>query len=325
MIGIEKVKRAKEVINTCIIKNMMHDTPLIRSASISEIAGTEVYLKCENFQKTGSFKVRGAFNHISTLSEEQRKKGVVCASTGNHSQAVGYAASMLGMKSWLVMPEYTTLIKQECSRRYGTEIVIAGSAWKETYEKALEISREYECDYIDPGEDESLIAGQGTLGIEILEALPDVDAVYVPVGGGGMIAGIAIAIKEISPNTRVIGVEPKHMNAMYRSFHSGKIEIIKRIPSVADGLGGVSPCVLPYEIVSRYVDDMITVSEEEIKEATRLILQRTKMLAEPSGATALAGLLSGKPYTGKKNVCIVSGGNAEPEVLAEILSSACCK
>ena len=325
MIGIEKVKRAKEVINTCIIKNMMHDTPLIRSASISEIAGTEVYLKCENFQKTGSFKVRGAFNHISTLSEEQRKKGVVCASTGNHSQAVGYAASMLGMKSWLVMPEYTTLIKQECSRRYGTEIVIAGSAWKETYEKAVEISREYGCDYIDPGEDESLIAGQGTLGIEILEALPDVDAVYVPVGGGGMIAGIAIAVKEISPDTRVIGVEPEHMNAMYRSFYSGKIEIIKRIPSVADGLGGVSPCVLPYEIVSRYVDDMITVSEEEIKEATRLILQRTKMLAEPSGATALAGLLFGKAYTGKKNVCIVSGGNAEPEVLAEILSSACCK
>ena len=325
MIGIEEVKRAKEVINTCIIKNMMHDTPLIRSASISEIAGTEVYLKCENLQKTGSFKVRGAFNHISTLSEEQRKKGVVCASTGNHSQAVGYAASMLGMKSWLVMPEYTTLIKQECSRRYGTKVIIVGSAWKETYEKALEISREYGCDYIDPGEDESLIAGQGTLGIEILEALPDVDAVYVPVGGGGMIAGIAIAVKEISPDTRVIGVEPEHMNAMYRSFHSGKIEIIKRIPSVADGLGGVSPCVLPYEIVSRYVDDMITVSEEEIKEATRLILQRTKMLAEPSGATALAGLLSGKAYTGKKNVCIVSGGNAEPEVLAEILSSACCK
>lgn len=170
-----------------------------------------------------------------------------------------------------------------------------------------------------------VIAGQGTLGIEILEALPDVDAIYVPVGGGGMIAGIAIAVKEISPDTRVIGVEPEHMNAMYRSFHSGKIEIIKRIPSVADGLGGVSPCVLPYEIVSRYVDDMITVSEEEIKEATRLILQRTKMLAEPSGATALAGLLSGKVYTGKKNVCIVSGGNAEPEVLAEILSSACCK
>lgn len=325
MIGIEEVKRAKEVINTCIIKNMMHDTPLIRSASISEIAGTEVYLKCENLQKTGSFKVRGAFNHISTLSEEQRKKGVVCASTGNHSQAVGYAASMLGMKSWLVMSEYTTMIKQECSRRYGTKVIIAGSAWKETYEKALEISREYGCDYIDPGEDESLIAGQGTLGIEILEALPDVDAIYVPVGGGGMIAGIAIAVKEISPDTRVIGVEPEHMNAMYRSFHSGKIEIIKRIPSVADGLGGVSPCVLPYEIVSRYVDDMITVSEEEIKEATRLILQRTKMLAEPSGATALAGLLSGKVYTGKKNVCIVSGGNAEPEVLAEILSSACCK
>ena len=217
------------------------------------------------------------------------------------------------------------MIKQECSRRYGTKVIIAGSAWKETYEKALEISREYGCDYIDPGEDESLIAGQGTLGIEILEALPDVDAIYVPVGGGGMIAGIAIAVKEISPDTRVIGVEPEHMNAMYRSFHSGKIEIIKRIPSVADGLGGVSPCVLPYEIVSRYVDDMITVSEEEIKEATRLILQRTKMLAEPSGATALAGLLSGKVYTGKKNVCIVSGGNAEPEVLAEILSSACCK
>lgn len=325
MIGIEEVKRAKKVINACIMKNMMHDTPLLRSASISEIAGTDVYLKCENFQKTGSFKVRGAFNHISTLSEEQRKKGVVCASTGNHSQAVGYAASMMGMKSWLVMPEYTTQIKQECSRKYGTEIVVSGSTWKETYEKAIEISREYGCDYIDPGEDESLIAGQGTLGLEILEKLSDVDTVYVPVGGGGMIAGIAIAVKEISPKTRVIGVEPEHMNAMYQSFHSGKIEIIKRIPSVADGLGGISPCVLPYEIVSRYVDDMITVSEEEIKEATRLILQRTKILAEPSGATALAGLLSGKAYAGKKNVCIVSGGNAEPEVLAEILGSACCK
>ena len=321
MIGIEEVQRAKEVIDTCIQKKLIHATPLIRSESISAIAGTEVYLKCENLQKTGSFKVRGAFNHISTLSEEQKKKGVVCASTGNHSQAVGYAASMQGMKSWLVMPEYTTLIKQECSRRYGTEVVIAGSAWKETYERALEIGREYGCDYIDPGEDESLIAGQGTLGLEVLKALPDADTVYVPVGGGGMMAGIAIAVKETSPKTRVIGVEPEHMNAMYQSFHFGKIETIKRIPSVADGLGGISPCVLPYEIVRHYVDDMITVSEEEIKEATRLILQRTKMLAEPSGATALAGLLSQKAYIGKKNVCIVSGGNAEPEVLAEILTS----
>lgn len=321
MIGIDEVKRAKEIVDHYISRKIIHKTPVLYSAAISEIAGCNVFLKCENFQKTGSFKVRGAFYHISTLSEEQLKKGVVCASTGNHSQAVGYAASAMGIKSWLVMPEYTTLLKIECSRKYGDYVIVHGKSWKETYEKALEISSEYGADYIDPGEDERLIAGQGTLGLEALEALPDADTVYVPVGGGGLIAGIALAVKAISPKTKVIGVEPEHMDAMCKSFHSGRIEVIRRIPSVADGLGGTSPCALPFEIVSRCVDDVITVSEEEIKTATKLILQRTKMLAEPSGATALAGILSKRAYTGKKNICIVSGGNAEPAVLSEILMS----
>lgn len=319
MIGLQEVWKAKAVINNYIQQGKIHSTPLICPESISQIAGSEVYLKCENLQKTGSFKVRGACYHISTLSEEERKRGVVCASTGNHSQAVGYAASAEGMESWLVMPEYTTPLKVECSRQYGDHVIVHGKTWKETWEKAVEIRDTYGADYIDPGEDERLIAGQGTIGLEILEALPDADTVYVPVGGGGMIAGITLAVKELSPRTKVIGVEPEHMDAMSRSFHAGKIEVIERKASVADGLGGTSPCALPYEIVRKYADDMITVTEEEIKASTRLILQRTKMLAEPSGATALAGLLKGKAYRGRKNVCVVSGGNAEPGVLADIL------
>ena len=314
MVNVQDVWDAKALIHKYI-----HHTPTIYSTSISHIAGKEVYLTCENFQKTGSFKARGAFNHILNLSQAQKEKGVVCFSSGNHSQAVGYAASMFHIESWLVMPEYTAPLKVECSKGYGTHTVVYGKTGQETYRKALEIQKEYKLDYIDPGEDAAVIAGQGTIGLEILEDIPDADVIYVPVGGGGLIGGIAVAVKALSPRTKVIGVEPENMDAMYRSVKAGKIEVIERVPSIADGLGGTSPCHLPFDIVSHCVDDIITVSEAEIARATKMILQRTKMFAEPSGGTALAGLLSGKLPFGKKNVCVISGGNATPEVMADIL------
>lgn len=313
MVGLQEIWKAKAGI--C---DYIHATPTIHSRTLSEMLGAEVWLKCENLQKTGSFKVRGAFNAVLSLPEKQRKKGVVCFSTGNHSQAVGYAASVFRTESWLVMPEYTSSLKIACSRNYGSHVVVHGKTGKDAYERALDIKKEYGLVYIDPGEDEQVIAGQGTIGLEVLEAVPDADTVYVPVGGGGMLAGIAAAVKELSPHTRVIGVEPEHMNAMYQSVKKGKIAVIERIPSIADGLGGTSPCRLPFEMTMRYVDEIITVSEEEIAEATRLIIQRTKMFAEPSGATALAGLLSEKAYCGKKNICVVSGGNASPKIISEI-------
>ena len=314
MVNLQDVWAARARIDRYI-----HHTRTIYSTNLSGLFGAEICLKCENLQKTGSFKARGAFNHIAALSGP-KKQGVVCYSSGNHSQAVGYAASVFGVDSWLVMPEYTSSLKVECSKSYGTHTILYGKSSREAFQKALEIQREYSLDYLDPGEDELLVAGQGTIGLEILDAVPDADTVYVPVGGGGMAAGIAVAVKELSPKTKLICVEPENANAMYKSLKAGKISTIQRIPSIADGLGGTVPCTLPYEILKKYADDIITVSEKEIAQATKLVIQRTKLFAEPSGATALAGLLSRRSAYGQKNVCVVSGGNAAPETIADIVS-----
>lgn len=282
--------------------------------------GADVYLKCENLQKTGSFKVRGAFNHILSLTDEQRKAGVVCYSSGNHAQAVSYAASLLGVESWVVMPEVTTPAKVAACREYGGHIVLYGQTGADTYPKSIEIMNEKGLVYIDPCEDDKIMAGQGTIGLEMLEAIPDADVVYIPVGGGGLISGIAAAVKELSPKTKVVGVEPELMNCMTASVTAGKIVKIIRVPSIADGLSGDAPGIIAFTVVSKYVDDMITVSENEIAEAKLLVMQRTKMFIEPSASASVAGLFSKRSFYGKKNICLLSGGNANLKVLAELFS-----
>lgn len=303
------------------IKGHVHETELFHSASLSEIVRSDVYLKCENRQKTGSFKVRGAFNFILSLTEEQRKAGVVCYSNGNHAQAVSYAASTLGVESWVVMPVNATPSKIAASKAYGGNVVLIGTSAAETYPKAIEIMNEKGLAYIDPCEDEKIMAGQGTCAIEMLDTLPDVDTVFVQVGGGGLISGVATAIKERSPNTRVIGVEPERMNCMTASFRAGKITTIERLTSIADGLSGAAPGPIAFATTSKYVDEMITVSEEQIAKSTLLIMQRTKMFIEPSSAATFAGLLSGQVPAGKKNICLLSGGNANIKILAELFST----
>lgn len=300
------------------ISNYIHHTQMLHSSSLSRMFGADVFLKCENLQKTGSFKVRGAFNYILSLTDEQKKAGVVCYSNGNHAQAVSYAASLLGVEAWVVMPEIAAPAKIAACREYGGHIVLCGQSAADTYPKAMELMKEKGLMYIDPCEDEKIMAGQGTIGLEMLEAIPDADVVYVQVGGGGLISGVATAVKELSPRAKIVGVEPERMNCMTASVTAGRITKIKRQPSIADGLSGEAPGINAFTIVSNYVDDMITVSEDEIAEATLLVMQRTKMFIEPSAAATVAGLFSKRSRYGKKNICLLSGGNANLKVLAEL-------
>ncbi len=313
MINLHDIWDAKKLIS-----NYVHKTQMLHSTSISRMLGADMYLKCENLQKTGSFKVRGAFNYILSLTDEQRKAGVVCYSNGNHAQAVSYAAALLGVESWVVMPENATPAKVAACKEYGGHIILYGQSGADTYPKSIELMNEKGLAYIDPCEDEKIMAGQGTIGLEMLEAIPDVDVVYVPVGGGGLISGIATAVKELSPKVKVVGVEPERMNCMSASFAAGKIVKIARQPSIADGLSGDAPGVKAFTVTMKYVDDMITVSEDEIAEATLLVMQRTKMFIEPSAGATVAGLLSKRSAYGKKNICLLSGGNANLKVMAEL-------
>ncbi len=317
MIDLNDIKAAEKNIET--VRTHVHRTPLMSCSSIRQIVGGEVYFKCENLQKTGSFKIRGAFNKLLSLSEEERKKGVVCYSSGNHAQAVSYAASVMGVPAWVYMPETVVLSKIEATKNYGGNVVLYGKTGADAYPKALAFAKENGLVYIDPVEDNCIMAGQGTSALEILSDLPDADTIYVPVGGGGLISGIAAAVKGISPNIKVIGVEPENMNCVGASVKSGKITKIERKYSIADGLAGDAPGPKAFEAVSKYVDDMITVSDEEIEKALLLILERAKLFIEPSSAVTLAGLLAKKSFIGNKNVCLLSGGNASRKIIADIL------
>jgi len=316
MINLHDIWDAKR-----LIYNYVHLTQLLHSSSLSRMAGVDVYLKCENLQKTGSFKVRGAFNKILSLTDEQKKAGVGCYSAGNHAQAVSYVASLLGIESWLVMPDYVSPAKLAACKEYGGHPVLFGKTPEARHQKIMEMVKEKGLAYIDPCEDDQVMAGQGTIGLEMLEALPDADVIYVQVGGGGLISGIATAVKELAPRIKVVGVEPERMNCMSASFAAGRIVRIESQSSIADGLSGEAPGPNAFAIASKYVDAMITVSEKEIAAATLLVLQRTKMFIEPSAAATLAGLFSGRSFRGKKNICLLSGGNANLKVLAELFGT----
>ena len=315
MISLNDINLAKNKIASYV-----HRTPLIYSHSISGMVGADTYFKCENLQKTGSFKARGAFNKMLSLTEEEKQRGVVCYSSGNHAQAVSYVASVLGVRAWVFMPETAVPSKVAACMGYGANVVLYGKTGADAYPKAIECMKEKNLVYIDPVEDYKIMAGQGTSGIEIMEDLPEADAVYVPVGGGGLMTGVSTAIKAISPKTKVIGVEPENMNCVGASFAAKKITKIERKFSIADGLAGDAPGELAFEGVMKNVDEMITVSDEDIEKAMALIIYRTKMFIEPSAAVTLAGLMSGKAFKGNKNVCLLSGGNANLKVVADIFN-----
>ena len=295
----------------------------VRTSLVRNRAVRNLLLKPENHQPIGSFKLRGAYNKIGSLTPEERKRGVISYSSGNHAQGVAYSARALDVKAVIVMPNNAPAIKREATEKLGAEIVVVGPGSDERQMKAQQLAKEHGYAIIPPYNDEKIIAGQGTAGLEILEDLPDVETVFVPVGGGGLISGIATAIKLKKPSAKVIGVEPELAGDAQASFKSGKLvqlspEQVSR--TIADGLRTQSIGAINFEHIRKYVDDIITVTEQEIREAMKILAKDSQTLAEASGAVATAGFLfRGDQFRGKtNNVAVISGGNIEPQIRAEL-------
>jgi threonine dehydratase len=303
-----------------ILKGKVHRTPLVPATTIGKQFGAQLYLKCENLQRTGSFKPRGALNKVAHLSAEEKAKGLIAVSAGNHAQGVAYAAQREGLKATIVMPENAPQAKADATRGYGAEVVLFGTI-ATIFEKAYEIQRERGYTFVHPFDDPYVIAGQATIGMEILEDVPDVDVIAVQIGGGGLLSGVAAAIKLNKPSVRVIGVESASGPAMQLSIQQGKIARITRGVTIADGMGAPFVGELTLEHTKHFVDELVTVDDEEIKNAMRWILQRSKLLTEGAGAGGTAAFLSGKVVVkpGAKVVTILSGGNIDFERLKSII------
>lgn len=303
-----------------VMRNVIKETSLIHSKTFSKMAGTEIYMKLENLQTTGSFKVRGAYNKLIHLSDEEKKYPVVAASAGNHAQGVAYSASELGLKSIIFMPTFTPPSKVNATKGYGAEVVLTGDTFDDAFAASQEYCKEHQGTYIHPFNDEKIIAGQGVVGLEVFKQLPDVDTIIVPIGGGGLISGIAIAIKEINPNIKIIGVEAEGAASMLASKNSNSVLTLPHCHTIADGIAVKRPGDITFNIVKELVDDLITVSDKELAHTTYLLLQRGKLLAEPSGTAAIAAAIFKKSaLMGKQVVPIVSGGNVNMSLFQQII------
>jgi len=303
-----------------VIKDRIHYTPIYSSTHLSNRSGIELFFKCENFQKTGSFKIRGVLNKILNMSDKASSRGLVTISAGNHAQAMAWAATGSGIQCTVVMPETASKIKIRATQEYGAEVVLPGDVFA-AFEKTLQIEKEEGKTFVHPFDDEYIIAGHGTVGLEVLEQLDDVDIVVVGIGGGALSSGIAIAVKEQNPKIKVYGVEPEGANAMQQSLAAGEPLQLEKVGSIADGLAPPMAGKIPFGIIKKYLDDVITVSDFEIASAVRDLLTWTKLFVEPAGAAATAAILSGKiPLAkGQRVVSILSGGNYELDKLANIL------
>lgn len=301
------------------IQGYIHKTDTIMSNSLTEMAGNKVFVKAENLQKTGSFKVRGAFNKILSLPEKKRARGVIAFSSGNHAQAVAFAARALKIPATVVMPTWANPVKLKATRAYGARVVLYGQTSMDMANKAMEIKENEDLELVHPFDDPMTIAGQGTVGLEILAAVPDINSIYVAIGGGGLIGGIALTIKSVSPKTKVIGVQPAESCSMLISRQAGKVTEIEQCTTIADGLVAKKPGDNTFLLAEKYVDEIITVEDKDIKAATLYLLERMKLLVEPSGATSLAGLLSGSIPLDSKNLAVLSGGNCDPVFLGNAL------
>jgi threonine dehydratase len=314
-ISLEKIEEARKRITSVI-----NPTPLQFSTYFSAKSGNQIFLKPENLQKTGSFKIRGSYNAISRLSREERRRGVIAISAGNHGQGVAYAASLLGTKAVVVMPENAVDSKVRATEGYGAEILLYGKNSEELYTKAKEIQKKYSYHFIFDDEGEDVIAGQGTIAIEILEEVPDTEIIICPVGGGGLISGIAFATKQINPKTKVIGVQPYGANAMFRSIKAGRSVALDSIETMADGLAVKKVKELTLRTVRDWVDGWILVTEDEIREALLLLLERAKMLVEPSGAAAMAAAFREKVGAEQKRIVVLlTGGNMDLPLLKKLI------
>ena len=294
------------------LKPVLHHTELDMSSTFSEMTGGQIYLKCENRQKTGSFKIRGASNKIAALVEHGEVKSVVASSAGNHAQGVAFAAKNFGIPATIAMPATAPIAKVQATQGYGAKVVLSGDCYDDAYAKACEICDEEGATFLHPYNDLEVIAGQGTLGLEILSDLPTVDIVIVPAGGGGLLSGVAACIKQINPRIQVIGVQAEGADAIARSFREKKYISTDAVSTIADGIAVKSPGDITVELINRYVDDVVTVSDIEISEAILMLMERCKQIVEPSGATPVAAVLKGKvDVKGKKVVCLLSGGNID--------------
>jgi len=305
-----------------VLKGVAHRTPLSHSMTFSRMSGGDVYLKLENLQRTGAFKIRGAYYAIWRALRECEVSRCVTASSGNHGQGVALASRLLGVESTVVMPVHTPFYKVQAVRNYGAKVVLHGDTYDDAYAKALEIAEGENAFFVHPFDHLDVIAGQGTIGLEIVEDLPDVDVVVVPVGGGGLISGIAAAIKYVSKkkDVKIVGVQPEGCPSLYLSYRRGEPVLFEKPQTIADGVIVKRPGKLTFKLVRELVDDMVLVDDYEIARAIFLLLERAKLVAEPAGALSVAAVLAGKvDVKGKRVVSVISGGNIEMSLLSRII------
>ena len=314
MLTLDKIYHA-----SFVLKEVLRRTDLIAAPQI--LPGTPIFLKPENLQLTGSFKVRGAYYKISQLSDEEKAKGVIACSAGNHAQGVALGATKNGIKSLICLPSGAPISKVEATKKYGAEVCLVDGVYDDAYQKALQLKEEKGYTFVHPFDDENVIAGQGTIGIELLDQLSDVEAVIVPVGGGGLISGVAFAIKSLNPNIKVYGVQASGAASMVESLNHKKIERLDSVRTIADGIAVKEPGTHTFDICSHYVDDIVTVSDDEISTAILSLIEQQKLVSEGAGAVSVAAAMFGKlPIAGKKTICLVSGGNIDVTILSRVIN-----
>ena len=322
MIPLEKIQNAAKRI-----EKVVYHTPFAYAPSLSQKVGNEIYLKKENLQITGAFKLRGAFNKIASLPEEKRRKGVIAASAGNHAQGVAFSANYFNIPSIIVMPEATPLTKISGVKEYGGEVVLAGNNYDEAYEYAVKLAKEKELEFIHPFADEEVMAGQGSIALEMLKEVPNLECLIVPIGGGGLISGIASAAKQINPHIKVIGVTAEGAPAMRLSFLSGSVQDSSFVKTIADGIAVRDTSPVTYEIIKEIVDDIVEVDDEEIANAILFLMERHKVVVEGAGAVGVAALLHHKIKFGspKKVGVVISGGNIDVTMINLIIEKGLLK
>ena len=313
MLTLDKIYHARYVL-----KEVIRDTDVIYAPHINQDA--QVYLKTENLQITGSFKVRGAYYKISQLSDEEKARGVIACSAGNHAQGVALAAQKVGIPAVICLPDGAPISKVEATKSYGAQVVLVEGVYDDAYEKALSLRDEKGYTFIHPFDDELVIEGQGTIGLELMEQIPDMDAVIVPVGGGGLISGVAFAIKALNPEVKVYGVQAAGAPSMAESLRRKEIVHLSSVSTIADGIAVKTPGENTFALTSRYVDGVVTVTDDEIAAAILALMEQQKLVAEGAGASAVAAAMFNKvPVKGKKVVCLLSGGNVDVNILSRVI------
>lgn len=299
-----------------VLRDVARQTPVLPFGR----HGGNLFIKAENLQNTGSFKIRGAYNKLSSLTAEEASKGVIACSAGNHAQGVAFSAMRLGIRAVICMPDYAPVMKVQGTRSYGADVVLVSGNYDDSAQEAAQLAAEKGYTFAHPFDDPFVIAGQGTIGLEILSQMPDVQQVTVPVGGGGLISGVATAIKSLRPDIKVIGVQTQNVPSMYASFGYGEVETLRDKATIADGIHVLTPGNMTFEIVEKYVDDIVTVREEEIEAAITALLEGPKLVAEGAGATSAAAYMFDRIDTGLRTIAVVSGGNIDVRALEGIIS-----